>query len=63
MFGTTPIPCPKDCKRRVVGCHNAKTCKEWAEHERRQKDRKEAAIRRGMGHRMHWEARKAAEKR
>lgn len=31
------VICPPECPDRKVGCHNAETCKRWAEHEKRQK--------------------------
>ena len=56
-------PCPKDCKERKVGCHDASVCERWAAHEEKKKAQRKAAIMRGASHRMSWEARAAAEKR
>lgn len=56
-------PCPKDCPNRAPGCHNAKTCKNWAEHEAKKAEQRERNKARFAAGRMSWEQRKANESR
>lgn len=63
MFGVDKSPCPKECPKRKVGCHNVETCENWAAHVARKKAQRQAAIARGASKRMSWEARAAQERR
>lgn len=62
-FGRCDGPCPKDCKERKVGCHNAQTCERWAAHMEKKKAQRKAAFARYSASRMRWEARAAAERK
>lgn len=54
--------CPRDCPRRAIGCHNAATCPDWAEHEERTKKRRDEVAARGMCRRLSWETRAERQK-
>ena len=56
-------PGPKDCPNRAPGCHDAKTCKNWAEHEAKKAEQRERNKARFAAGRMSWEQRKANESR
>lgn len=49
--------CPKDCPNRKVGCHNVKTCENWAKQVEENRERLAKRREKNAARRLSWEER------